>query len=117
MSTKPKKNDPSDEPVAMKAPAKAAAMKVAPAEKPVQPPKAAAKGEPKVSAAKAKAETAAELAAELALPEVQTLIKMGKSKGNLTQDEIDGALGDIDLSEDQVDNVYAHFVRSGIDIA
>jgi RNA polymerase primary sigma factor len=54
---------------------------------------------------------------ELALPEVLTLVKMGKAKGKLTQDEIDGALGDIELSEDQVENVYAHFIRSGIDIA
>jgi RNA polymerase primary sigma factor len=56
-------------------------------------------------------------APELALPEVATLVKMGKAKGKLTQDEIDGALGDIDLTEDQVESVYAHFVRSGIDIA
>jgi RNA polymerase primary sigma factor len=88
VSTKPKKNDLSAEPVAKKVATKPPA------------PKAAAR-----------------LAPELALPEVRTLIKMGKAKGNLTHDEIDGALGDIDLSENQVDNVYAHFVRSGIDIA
>jgi RNA polymerase primary sigma factor len=66
----------------------------------------------------ARASKAKEPAApELALPEVATLVKMGKANGRLTQDEIDGALGDIDLSEDQVENVYAHFVRNGIDIA
>ncbi|MBA4371004.1 MAG: hypothetical protein C0418_05440, partial [Coriobacteriaceae bacterium] len=37
-------------------------------------------------------------APELELAEVKTLVKMGKSKGTLTQDEIEGALGDIDLS-------------------
>jgi RNA polymerase primary sigma factor len=77
--------------------------------KPAEPSKAAAK--------KSKIEATAKLGPELALPEVVTLIKIGKAKGNLTQDEIDGALGDIDLSDDQVDNVYAHFVRNGIDIA
>ncbi len=61
--------------------------------------------------------TPGKVAPELALPEVVTLIKMGKAKGNLTADEIEGALGDMDLSESQVDNVYAQFVRSGIEIA
>ncbi|MDZ4166794.1 MAG: RNA polymerase sigma factor RpoD [Coriobacteriia bacterium] len=42
---------------------------------------------------------------------------MGKAKGNLTDEEIQGALSDIDLSEDQFENVYAFFVKSGIDIA
>jgi RNA polymerase primary sigma factor len=74
-----------------------------------------------VSAGSAKrvaaAKPATKVAPELALPEVVTLIKMGKAKGNLTQDEIDGALGDIDLTEVQVDNVYAQFVGNGIEIA
>ncbi len=59
----------------------------------------------------------AKVTPELALPEVVTLVKIGKAKGNLTQDEIDAALSDIELSEEQVDNVYTHFVKSGIDIA
>ena len=92
-------------------PAKAAhakAEKPAPAEKPGKAPKAPT---PTSSPAPTK------VAPELVLPEVITLIKMGKAKGNLTQDEIDGALSDIDLTESQVDNVYAQFVRSGIEIA
>ena len=105
---------------AKSAPAPRAAAKSAPpvekvktpakAEKPAKPPKDAAP-------AKAPALTPGKVAPELVLPEVITLIKMGKAKGNLTQDEIDGALGDIDLTESQVDNVYAQFVRSGIEIA
>ncbi|MBN2848401.1 MAG: RNA polymerase sigma factor RpoD [Coriobacteriia bacterium] len=56
-------------------------------------------------------------APELELSAVKTLVKMGKAKGNLTDEEIQGALSDIDLSEDQFENVYAFFVKSGIDIA
>jgi len=55
-------------------------------------------------------------APELELAEVQTLVKMGKSKGNLTDEEIQGALSDIDLSDDQLENVYTHFTSSGISI-
>jgi len=77
--------------------------KAAPKAKAVKAPKTAAPGD--------------KVAPELALPVVLTLVKIGKVKGNLTQDEIDGALGDIELSEHQVENVYAHFVKSGIEIA
>jgi len=73
-------------------------------------------GKPK-AAAKPKADAGDKVAPELALPAVMTLVKIGKVKGNLTQDEIDGALGDIELTEHQVENVYSHFVKSGIEIA
>ncbi len=53
---------------------------------------------------------------ELELAEVRTLTKMGKSKGNLTDEEIQGALSDIDLSEDQFERVYTHFRETGIEI-
>jgi len=94
--------------------------KSAKAEKPA--PKAAAVKVDKVSVEKKpakepKAPASSKVAPELVLPEVITLIKIGRAKGNLTQDEIDGALGDIDLTESQVDNVYAQFIRSGIEIA
>ena len=73
---------------------------------------------PKAKApARPKADAGDKVAPELALPAVLTLVKIGKAKGNLTQDEIDGALGDIELTEHQVENVYSHFVRSGIEIA
>jgi len=42
---------------------------------------------------------------------------MGKAKGNLTDEEIQGALSDIDLSDDQFENIYAFFQTSGIEIA
>ena len=60
---------------------------------------------------------AAKTAPELELSAVKTLVKIGKAKGNLTDEEIQGALSDIDLSEEQFENVYAFFVKSGIDIA
>ncbi len=56
------------------------------------------------------------VAPELELAEVKTLVKMGESKGNLTGEEIQGALGDIDLSEGQVESIYAHFEKSGIEV-
>jgi len=42
---------------------------------------------------------------------------MGKAKGNLTDEEIQGALSDIDLSEEQFENVYAQFAKAGISVA
>ncbi|MCE5203511.1 MAG: RNA polymerase sigma factor RpoD [Coriobacteriales bacterium] len=53
---------------------------------------------------------------ELDLAEVQTLIKIGKSRGTLTDEEIQGALSEVDLSDEQLENIYAHFVRSGISV-
>ena len=130
-SSKPKKDVSPVEDPPKAAAKKTAASKVAPATKTASKaaPKAKAEAAPKAGAApKAKAapagkprakakSSASDSAPELVLPEVATLVKIGKAKGKLTQDEIDGALGDIDLSDDQVENVYAHFVRNGIDIA
>ncbi len=72
---------------------------------------------PATAAAK-KAGTKAEQAAqeELQLAEVKTLTKIGKKKGNLTEEEIQGAIGDLDLSDDQVDTIYSAFRDSGIAI-
>ncbi|HEY3318467.1 MAG TPA: RNA polymerase sigma factor RpoD [Coriobacteriia bacterium] len=53
---------------------------------------------------------------ELELAEVKTLVKIGKAAGRLTDDEVEGALGDIDLSHEQIENVYALFAKSGIEI-
>ncbi len=69
-----------------------------------------------MTAKKDTGETKTKVAPELELAEVKTLVKIGKSKGNLTDDEVQGALGDIDLSEEQVENIYAYFSRNGIDI-
>ena len=100
------------DPAAKKEPAAKPAPKKAPARKPVEPEAAPAK-----SAASKKAAATAKTAPELELSAVKTLVKIGKAKGNLTDEEIQGALSDIDLSEDQFENVYAYFVKSGIDIA
>jgi len=51
---------------------------------------------------------------ELELAEVKTLAKMGTSKGNLTEEEIQGALSDIELSEEQYETIYSHFREEGI---
>jgi RNA polymerase primary sigma factor len=61
-----------------------------------------------------KASAEAKNAPELELAEVRTLTKMGKAKGNLTEEEIQGALSDIDLTEGQFERVYTHFRDSGI---
>jgi RNA polymerase primary sigma factor len=101
---------------APKSPAKAAPAKAAPA-KAAAPKPAAPKAAPaKAAAPKPAAPKAEKLTPEIALPEVQTLLKIGKSKGNLTDDEISGALSDIELSPEQVTNIYGHFVRNGIEV-
>ncbi|MGV8082793.1 MAG: RNA polymerase sigma factor RpoD [Coriobacteriia bacterium] len=53
---------------------------------------------------------------ELELGEVRTLTKMGKAKGSLTDDEIQGALSDIDLNESQLERIYTHFRDLGIEV-
>jgi len=82
----------------------------APAEK--TPTKTAAK-----APAKAQPKTPTKTVPELELSAVKTLVKMGKSKGNLTDEEIQGALSDIDLNEEQFENIYTFFQKSGIEIA
>jgi RNA polymerase primary sigma factor len=52
----------------------------------------------------------------LELSEVKTLTKMGKSKGNLTDEEIQGALSDINLTDQQFEIIYTHFRDSGIQV-
>ncbi len=76
-------------------------------------PEEAVKKQPKKAAT---AKSSLKLAPELELAEVKTLTKMGRSKGNLTDEEIQGALSDIDLTEDQFERIYGHFRESGIDV-
>ena len=115
---------------AAKAPAKRAAKPTEPAGEPAAkvPAKRAAKPTPAKDAATdpgatpapkaAKGATkAAKKAPELELSAVKTLVKIGQAKGNLTDEEIQGALSDIDLSEEQFENIYSYFQTSGIDIA
>jgi len=92
-----------------------AAAKVVPEPEPAPVAVPAAKRS-RAAAAKAAARPAVKIAPELELPAVQTLVKMGKAKGNLTEEEIQGALSDIDLSDEQFDNVYGLFGKSGIAI-
>ncbi len=102
----------------MKSPAKKTAPKSASAKQsPVKgtPTKAARKTASKKSTA-ARSAAKATSGPELELSEVVTLAKMGSKKGNLTEEEIQAAISDIDLSDDQVDNVYAHFKAKGIEV-
>ncbi len=88
------------------------------------PTKAPTKFEPLKTAATKKAAPArpgaktvaakATVAPELELPEVKTLLKMGVNKRGLTDDEVQAVLGDIDLTDDQVHNIYAHFASNGV---
>src|SRR5437879_1862293 len=48
--------------------------------------------------------------------EVRDLVARGKDKGWLTADEIADALGSLDLSAEQVDNVYALVAEEGIEV-
>jgi RNA polymerase primary sigma factor len=91
------------------------AAKVAPAKKAAPANKAAAE---KAAAGKTSEVDGAssKVAPELELAEVKTLVKMGKAKGSLSEDEIGGALSDIDLSDDQVENIYVHFAHAGIEV-
>ena len=90
--------------VAPKAAAKAVAAKPAAAKKPAVEPVSATPSAPSKNSP------------ELELAEVKTLTKMGKSKGNLTDEEIQGALSDIDLTDAQFERVYTHFRESGIEV-
>ncbi|HSK48379.1 MAG TPA: RNA polymerase sigma factor RpoD [Coriobacteriia bacterium] len=56
------------------------------------------------------------MAPELELPEIKTLEKMGKSKGNLTDEEIQGALSDVDLNDHQIERIYSYFKDTGIEV-
>jgi len=53
---------------------------------------------------------------ELELSPVKTLVKIGKAKGGLTEEEVQNALSDVDLSEEQYENIYRHLSASGIAI-
>jgi RNA polymerase primary sigma factor len=91
------------------APASQAKSAASSAKKPA-PPAVAVKEAP------AQPTVSAKTAPELELSAVKTLVKIGKSKGNLTDEEIQGALSDIDLSEEQFEHVYGFFAENGIEI-
>ncbi|NLL52961.1 MAG: RNA polymerase sigma factor RpoD [Peptococcaceae bacterium] len=47
---------------------------------------------------------------------IASLIELGRSKGNLTYDEIANALQKIDLSEEQIEEIYDQLSNIGIDV-
>ncbi len=83
--------------------------------KPVAAKKPAAKPAASKSAAAGKT-AAAKHSLELELPAVKTLTTMGKAKGNLTDEEIQAAFSDVDLTDRQFENIYTHFRDSGISV-
>ncbi len=102
-----------------------AAKKSAPAEKPAEK-KSAAKttkepakkpaAEKAAAAKKPTAKRAKSSAPELELPAIQVLMNIGATRGNLTDEEIQGALSDVDLTDAQFERVYTHFKESGIEV-
>ncbi|MHB8780843.1 MAG: RNA polymerase sigma factor RpoD [Candidatus Geothermincolia bacterium] len=53
---------------------------------------------------------------DLEYPEVKRLLSKGQSKGVLTQDEIADSLQSLDLTPEQIDNVYQLLGELGVDI-
>lgn len=53
---------------------------------------------------------------EFEIPEVKQLIEKGQDKGLITSDEINDALQMIDLTSEQIDNIYSFLFNSGVEI-
>jgi RNA polymerase primary sigma factor len=53
---------------------------------------------------------------ELEIQEVKELISKGQGKGVLTSDEINDALQTIDLTSEQIDNIYSYLFNIGVEI-
>jgi len=53
---------------------------------------------------------------ELDIQEVKELISKGQGKGVLTSDEINEALQTIDLTSEQIDNIYTYLFNIGVEI-
>ncbi|MBE0447797.1 MAG: RNA polymerase sigma factor RpoD, partial [Actinobacteria bacterium] len=53
---------------------------------------------------------------ELEIQEVKELISKGQGKGILTSDEINDALQTIDLTSEQIDNIYSYLFNIGVEI-
>jgi RNA polymerase primary sigma factor len=53
---------------------------------------------------------------ELELKEVKRLIAKGQRKGVLSSDEITEALSEVDLTAEQIDNIYSYLFSIGVDI-
>jgi len=53
---------------------------------------------------------------ELDIPEVKRLVASGQEKGILTADEINDALETLDLTSEQIDNIYSYLFNVGVEI-
>jgi len=53
---------------------------------------------------------------ELDIPEVKRLVASGQEKGVLTADEINDALETLDLTSEQIDNIYSYLFNVGVEI-
>ena len=48
------------------------------------------------------------------MPEVKALIEKGKETGNLTSNDLDAALEDVDLDSEEIDSIYMYLQKEGI---
>jgi len=53
---------------------------------------------------------------ELEIEEVKRLINKGKEKGILSSDEIADVLQEVDLTTEQIENIYSHLLEQGIEV-
>ncbi|HEY3374814.1 MAG TPA: RNA polymerase sigma factor RpoD [Candidatus Aquicultor sp.] len=53
---------------------------------------------------------------ELEIPEVKQLVATGQEKGILTADQINNALETLDLTSEQIDNIYTYLFNTGVEI-
>ncbi|PKM48531.1 MAG: RNA polymerase sigma factor RpoD, partial [Firmicutes bacterium HGW-Firmicutes-6] len=51
------------------------------------------------------------------MPEVQQLLKRGKSKGNLNNHDFEEILEKADLDPEEIDSIYLYLQKEGIEIA
>jgi len=53
---------------------------------------------------------------ELEIQEVKKLVSRGKEKGSLSSEEVYDVLQDIDLTSEQIDNIYSHLADQGVEV-
>ncbi len=53
---------------------------------------------------------------ELEIKEVRKLVSQGKEKGSLSSEEVCDVLQNIDLSTEQIDNIYSHLSDQGVEV-
>jgi RNA polymerase primary sigma factor len=70
----------------------------------------------KKSSKRAEAATGRPAAGGKNSPAIQALIELGLKRGSLTDEEVQAALGDADVTDDQVERAYAEIAKAGIEI-